>query len=59
MARQFQVTAIIPQTGPKGGKRSPRVEVFNVAADTRDEARNAFSRECPELARFVASVNAC
>ena len=58
-ARQFQVMVVIPQQGPKGGKRASKIEMFNVAATSREEAQAAFAEEIPEMVPFVASCTAC
>lgn len=58
-ALQFRVTVTIPQQGPRGGKRAPLVEVYNVAATSRDEARAAFAEELPDMAPFVTGCSAC
>lgn len=58
-ARQSQIVVAIPQQGPRGGKRAPKIEVFNVAATSREEARAAFAEEMPPLVPFVSACTAC
>jgi hypothetical protein len=56
---QFQVMLAIPQQGPKGGKRPAKIEIYNVAATSREEARAAFAEELPDMVQFIASCGAC
>lgn len=57
--RQYQVMVAIPQQGPKGGKRPAKIEMYNVAATSREEARAAFEAEIPELVPFIQVCTAC
>jgi hypothetical protein len=57
--RQYQVACHIPQEGPRGGQRPPKVEFFLVAAISREDARAAFLEELPDMASFLTSVSGC
>lgn len=55
----FMIVLLIPQYGPKGGKRKPLYREYVVLASDQAEARAVFAEEMPLYVEDIASVVPC
>lgn len=55
----FMVVLLIPQYGPKGGKRKSLYREYVVLASDQAEARAVFAEEMPLYVDDIASVVPC